>query len=263
MKGLKVLISITVVFILFGCVDSNRPNRRFSNIHQEEFDNILVQNNNKHYNLGNKILEKEFNDSVKKAIGEYMDSVRLFVNWEARIKNINSRETGNSSVALSFELQYTPEKYREVTFEVDYVLPKDSLQKDKIYNTVKNLSNYSTVYFDGFIRRRANGEAHYGSYSDDLMHSYPKFKFFLVDINTASKGDSLSNNLQRAVDLSYKAIEPLELNFKHIISKKESTKRVEKLAPQFNAAKEVLTLEEKMYIDRLTQALTYNFLYAQ
>ena len=66
---------------------------------------MLVQNNNKHYNLGNKILEKEFNDSVKKAIGEYMDSVRLFVNWEARIKNINSRETGNSSVALSFELQ--------------------------------------------------------------------------------------------------------------------------------------------------------------
>ena len=83
------------------------------------------------------------------------------------------------------------------------------------------------------------------------------------EVNLYHVRDSLSNNLQRAVDLSYKAIEPLELNFKHIISKKESTKRVEKLAPQFNAAKEVLTLEEKMYIDRLTQALTYNFLYAQ
>lgn len=263
-KNMKNLyIFIVIVFAMYGCVDSNRPNRKFSNIQQEEFDNMLVQNNKKHYDLGNKILEKEFNDSVKKAIGEYMDSVMLFVNWEAKIKNINSNETGNSSVALSFELQYTPEKYREVTFEVDYVLPKDSLQKDKIYSTVKNLDDYSTVYFDGFIRRKANGEAHYSSYSDDLMHSYPKFKFFIVDINTASKGDTLSNNLQKAVELSFKAIEPLDLNFKKIISNKESTNRVEKVAPQFKAAKEVLSSEEKMYIDRLTQALTYNFLYAQ
>lgn len=71
------------------------------------------------------------------------------------------------------------------------------------------------------------------------------------------------NNLQNAVDLSFQAIEPLELNFKKEISKKESSKRVEKIAPRFKAAKEVLTQDEKAYIDRLTQALTYNFLYAQ
>ena len=95
------------------------------------------------------------------------------------------------------------------------------------------------------------------------MHSYPDFKFFVVDINTTSKGDTLSNNLQNAVDLSFQAIEPLELNFKKEISKKESSKRVEKIAPRFKATKEVLTQDEKAYIDRLPQALTYNFLYAQ
>lgn len=58
-------------------------------------------------------------------------------------------------------------------------------------------------------------------------------------------------------------LEPLELNFKKKISKKESRKRVEKIASRFKAAKEVLTQDEKAYIDRLTQALTYNFLYAQ
>ena len=31
----------------------------------------------------------------------------------------------------------------------------------------------------------------------------------------------------------------------------------------YKAAKEVLTQDEKAYVDRLTQALTYNFLYAQ
>lgn len=71
----------------------------------------------------------------------------------------------------------------------------------------------------------------------------------MVDINTTSKGDTLSNNLQNAVDLSFQAIKPLELNFKKKISKKESSKRVEKIAPRFKAAKEALTQDEKAYIE--------------
>ena len=254
---------LLIVFALYGCVGApTKANKKFLNVQQENFDNMLARNKDKSYRLGNKILEKEFNDSIKLAMGEYMDSVKLFVNWKAQIQNINSRETGKS-IALSFELEYAPEQYRKVTFDVDYILPQDSINTDKIYQTIRSLNNYSTVYFDGFIRKKANGEAHYSSYSDDLMHSYPDFKFFVVDINTTSKGDTLSNNLQNAVDLSFQAIEPLELNFKKEISKKESSKRVEKIAPRFKAAKEVLTQDEKAYIDRLTQALTYNFLYAQ
>ena len=258
----KLCSLLLILFALYGCVQtSNKANKKFSNIQQENFDNMLAQNRDKSYHLGNKILEKEFNDNVRLAMGEYMDSVKLFVNWKAQIKNINSNETGKS-VVLSFVLEYTPEQYRTVSFDVDYILSKDSLNSDKIYNTIKKLNNYSTVYFDGFIRKKANGEAHYNS-SKDLMHSYPKFGFFIVDINTTSKGDTLSNNLQNAVDLSFKAIEPLELNFKKQISKQESSKRIDKITPQFKAAKEILTQEEKAYVNRLTQALTYNFLYAQ
>lgn len=35
------------------------------------------------------------------------------------------------------------------------------------------------------------------------------------------------------------------------------------IAPEFKAAKDKLTKEEQAYIDRLTQALTFDFLYAQ
>ena len=175
-----------------------------------------------------------------------IDNKRI-VNWKAQIQNINSRETVKS-IALSFELEYAPEQYRKVTFDVDYILPQDSINTDKIYQAIRSLNNYSTVYFDGLIRKKANGEAHYSSYSDDFMHSYPDFKFFVVDNNTTSKGDTLSNNLQNAVDLSFQAIEPLELNFKKEISKKESSKRVEKIAPRFKAAKEVLTQDERKRI---------------
>lgn len=69
--------------------------------------------------------------------------------------------------------------------------------------------------------------------------------------------------MKKAVELSYKAIEPLKLNYKKEISKKESNKRVDMIAPEFKAAKDKLTKEEQAYIDRLTQALTFDFLYAQ
>ena len=95
------------------------------------------------------------------------------------------------------------------------------------------------------------------------MHSYPRFKFYVVDINTTSKGDTLSNNLLNAVDLSFQYIETLGLYFKKEISKKESSKRVGKIAPRLEAAKEVLTQDEKAYVDRLSKALMYNFLYAE
>ena len=142
-----------------------------------------------------------------------------------------------------------------------------SLKKDKIYSTVRNLSELSDVYFDGFIRTKANNVAHYSGYfssaSDDMFLSYPDFHFFIVDINAASKGDTLSNDLQKAVDLSFEALEPLKLNFKKEISDKEKNDRIKAIAPEFTSAKEKLSEEDKGYINRLTNAITLNFLYAK
>jgi hypothetical protein len=83
-----------IVLVLCSCVVTPvESKKKFSNVQQENFEEILARNREKSYRLGNKILEKEFNDSVKLAMGEYMDSVKLFVNWKAIISKINSRET--------------------------------------------------------------------------------------------------------------------------------------------------------------------------
>ncbi len=268
MNSYSIILLCTVTMMMVcGCVNTPQKSSesKFSNVQQEHFDKMLAANKKKSFDFGNDIQEREFNDSVKLAIGEYMDSTKLFINWKAQIQHISSYETGDNSMALSFELEYAPEEYRKVTFDVNYVVPKDSLDSDKIYKTVKNLRDYSTVYFDGFIRTKANGEAHYNySLSDDhLMHSYPDFKFFIVDINPESKGDTISGNLRKAIDLSFKAIEPLKQNFRKEISKKESDRRVAEIAPLFKSAKEKLTNEERAYINRLTEALTVNFVYAE
>lgn len=252
---------LLILFALYGCVGTpTETNKKFSNVQQNNFHEMLIENESKMRSLGNDILREEFDDSVRLAMGKYMDSVKLFVNWKAKIKDIKSEEIGKS-ISLSFKLEMPKGSIDEVIFDVDYLLPQDSTNNDKIYQTIRGIDNFSTVYFDGFIRKKANGEAHYNDTGRN-RHIYPEFKLFVVDINTTSKGDSLSNNLQNAVDLAFQSIEPLELEFKKEISEKESSKRFDKIVPRFNAAKEILTQEEKAYVNRLLQALTYNFLYA-
>ena len=269
-NSLLILMIFALCFISSCVVPTTNKEKknRFANAQQEQFDDKLKYFDTKKYDYRNDILKKEYLDSVRLATGLYMDSVKLFVNWKAKIQDIKSREN-NGNVILSFELEYQPEEYRKVAFDVDYVLPnnEDTLKKDKIYSTVRNLSELSDVYFDGFIRTKANNEAHYSGYfssaSDDMFLSYPDFHFFIVDINAASKGDTLSNDLQKAVDLSFEALEPLKLNFKKEISDKEKNDRIKDIAPEFTSAKEKLSEEDKGYINRLTNAITLNFLYAK
>lgn len=259
------LLLLILSLVMSSCVQNvgNNNRQKYANVQQKEFDNMLAMNVKKYYHLGNDIQKKEFNDSVKLSIGSYMDSVKLFNNWEGTIEKIRMDETGQKSIHLSFEIKYKPEEYREICFEVDYVLPKDSTNSDKIYQTVRNLDEFSEVKFDGFIRTKSNGEAYYGNYSDDLIHSYPDFNFFLIDINLKSSNDSISDNLRNAINVSFESIEPLKLNFRGQISQKESDKRMKQLLPKFQAAKETLTKEERTYIDRLCQALTLNFIYGK
>ena len=175
---------LLIVFALYGCVGApTKANKKFSNVQQENFDNMLARNKDKSYHLGNKILEKEFNDSVKLAMGEYMDSVKLFVNWKAQIQNINSRETGKS-IALSFELEYAPEQYRKVTFDVDYILPQDSINTDKIYQTIRSLNNYSTVYFVGYFYNLT----HSISYRLRIYISHPQQTCTKIAIKKSNEG---------------------------------------------------------------------------
>ncbi len=261
MKTIKLVIFL--LFVTFFCSCVYNPPKKFVNEQQNEFDDMLVQIIQKSRSVRNEIAEQEFNDSIRLAMGQYMDSTKLFVNWKATIKDIKSTQSG-SLTNLSFVLYYKPEEYREVEFYVDYLVSNDSLKTDKVYQTVKNLSNYSTVYFDGFIRTKNNGEAYYQIIAfEDLIYSYPDFKFFVVDVNTTSKGDTLPPHLHNAIDLGFEAIEPLKLNYRKEISDTESKKRLETITPRFNVAKDSLTTEELSYINRLMTALTYNFMFAK
>ena len=272
---MKKLCSIVlVVLALSSCVGTpNNTDQKFANVQQDNFEIILAKNRESYYRLGNDILRKEFSDSVKVAMGEYMDSVKLFVNWVARIHHVDITEL-RQSILLSFDLEYGPREYipnafrnvpannSEVTFRVDYGVSKDSADSDQIYQKLKTIDEYSTVYFDGFIRMKSNGEAHYvDSDYDTFIHRTPKFKFFIVDINKVSKGDTLSRNLANAVGVSYEIMKQVE---RSTILKKELDRHwIDSVATKNKSAKEILTSEELEYLNRFTHALSRNFLYAE
>lgn len=54
----KIWSLLLIVFALCGCVGTpTQANKKFSNVQQENFDNMLARNKDKSYRLGNKIWE--------------------------------------------------------------------------------------------------------------------------------------------------------------------------------------------------------------
>ena len=264
MKSIIGYVFAILLMLNCSCVPTGTGQpQRFPNPQQQKFDDMLARFNNSSLKYSsNQIRKKEFLDSVKYATYCFVASSKLFTNWQGVISHINSQKSGNSTV-LEFDITYKPEEYREVTFNCKYIFPTDSLSSDELYQKVHELDGYETVYFDGFIRTLSDKTVKYSwSSSDDLFLPYPKFQFFVIDLSTNQKSDTISPNLKNAIDLTFDAIEPLKLNFEGKISKKECNKLVTAIAPKFEDAKSRLTISEKRYIDRLAQACTVNFLYA-
>lgn len=260
-KNTVVCVMAAIIIALSACV--NPSQKSGYNDQQASFDKFLSNRNNHKYDSRNDIQKAEFLKQFESDLYDYVDSVKLFVNWIGKIESISTRDVGRNRTQVKFNIYYTPEQYRKVEFNCLYVIDNNSLETDYIYNTVKNISNGSTVFFDGFIRTTNHNTVKYyfNKPGDELNLPYPHYDFFIVEIGTASRGDSLSANLQAAVECAYKINEPLKLNYQKKISNAEQKKRWKAIEPEFKAAKIKLTKEEDSYLSRLINALTMNYLY--
>jgi hypothetical protein len=265
---MKKFVSIGIIFSVLmvlcpSCENTNNKSSMFSNSEQAAFDKFLSEKNSRRYSQKNDIQEKEYLDQFEQDLFNYVDSVGLFVNWKGRIKDISTSNTGKHSTSIDFRVYYEPEQYRKVEFRCLYVVDNDSLKNDHIYNVVKNISNYSTVYFDGFIRTTNKNTVKYNYHSpgDDLNIPYPTYDFFIIDIGEVNRGDTLSPNLQSAIDYAYKINKVVKQHILKQISDEEMHNQLETINPDFTAVKSELTTEEVAYLDRLTNAMTMNVIY--
>jgi len=261
MKRIETLFAVIIITLFVGCVPQKKHSN-FENKQQQNFYNFLAIKREMSHGQLNDIQKKEFLNQFEEELVNYLDSIKLFVNWKGTIKDIKTKETGNST-AIEFEIYYKPEEYREISFFCTHIVENDSLKNDYIYNQVKNISDYSTVYFDGFIRTDNKNKVSYDwrSSGDELNIPYPKYKFWILDIGTIKRNDSLSVNLQKAVDFGYKMIQPMKLQYQNQISKTEADKLHNDMLPEFQKLQSSLTAQEKKYTQRFSTCLVYNFLY--
>jgi hypothetical protein len=237
---------------------------KLENKQQQSFDTFLLSKRAKEYNQANDIQKKQFYSEFENELYGYIDSVKLFVNWNGRISDIKTESNGKSTY-VKFKITYQPEEYRKISFFCTHLAKSDSLNDDYIYNKVKSIPDNSEVYFDGFIRTKNNNKVdyHLGNPGEDLNIAYPDYKFWIIDISNTKRNDTLTSNLKNTVDCCYKITQPLKQLYLKQISKSESDKQHRNLLPAFEILKSKLSNDEIKYVQRLNTCLVYNFLFGE
>ncbi len=235
----------TMAVVLFAsCAPRNSQNAQ-----NEEKENPLVeylkQYKGKNYDAGNSIQRDELWQEREDGLLLLQDSVGVFNNIKGQIDNITARDVRDSKV-VEFWVKVRPEEYFEITLECSHIVHRDSLESDSLYQIVKGLSNYSTVYVDGAIAVKSNGKIANASWGDkDLQFSYPKYNFNVVALST-SPLPKVSANIQNAIVVWRRS-------FEGILKNGKSAETDENIAA-FKKATENLTPEEDAYMGKYVHA---------
>lgn len=255
---MKFNVLLFAVLGLFMANCNPQTSKKQSKTQQQSFNEFLNIKKELEYRQGNDIQKKEFFKQFETDLFKYLDSVKVFTNWKGQIKDIKTKEFDKSTL-LEFEIFYEPEKYREITFHCSYLVNNDSLNNNYLFNKVKNLSNYSTVYVDGFIKRKLDNTVSY--YMENLFEehiSYPHYKFNVIEISKESKADTLSQILQNAIVVDFEVMDLFKENFKKKITQEERNKKLDSL--KFDSVQSVLSEHEKIYSQRIRQFLLNDFM---
>lgn len=248
-----------LLFLVFVCsCDSTQNKYAFQNKTQEKFDNLLKATREKEYSQSNDIQKKEFLANFDTSLIHFIDSSKVFVNWSGTISDIKKREVDTVTI-ISCKISYKPEEYREVSFHCDHAVATAKVNTDSLYQKLKSISDFSTVYFDGFIIKDADNKVLYDYGSDDLKIAYPNYKFNLLDISTQPRSDALSQNLQFVINVDFEVVELLKQKVQKKITDAEWQKKTKALG--LDNLEDKLTPFEKAYSTRLKQYLFSDFLY--
>lgn len=241
---MKHFIYTMAVVLLASCGPRN-PQSTKSEERQNPLVEYLQQYKGKNYNAGNSIQRDELWQEREDGLVTLQDSVGVFNNLKGRIENITARDVRDSKV-VEFWIKIEPEKYFEITLECSHIVHKDSLDGDSLYQIVKGLSNYSTVYVDGAIAVTSKVKAANASWGDkDLQFSYPKYKFNIVALST-SPLPKVSDKVQNAIVIWRRG-------FEGILKNGKSAENDANIAA-FKQATADLTPEEDAYMGKYVHA---------
>ena len=229
------------IVLLVSC----NPRMQQTKEKQSELVEYLLKYKEAKYNTGNSIQRDELWQEREDGLVVLQDSIGVFNNLKGRINRIRANDIRKSKV-LEFEIEIEPEKYFKIDLECRYIIHQDSVQTDSLYNQIKSLSNYTTVYVDGAIAITTNLKPDNSSISDkDLQFSYPDYNFNVVALSTEPLPE-ISDNLRNVIVVWRKG-------FECILKNGKSAETDEKI-DAYKKASELLTPTEDTYMDKYINA---------
>ena len=247
---MKKIYIFLLTLLLVACVEQNT---KFSNPVQQRFDDLLAKNKFDISRAANDIKKEEIQNNFETVLTEFLDSVILFVGFKGTISNIQLRDE-RSNKSLSFKITYKPEENREITFYCSRLFESGKLENFELYNSIKELSNHSTVYLDGVIRRNSDNSIIYDIYSlyDSMMkHLYPKYRFFPLAVTSKDNGHKLPENLMQLIRIDSEVISIAGKETDKEVSSGSFSKIVEQKKDEAQALFRTLTPEQKEYRNHL------------
>lgn len=192
MRKIVVAILLTQLFSVLSCTQKVEDTKNeYSNLNDTQmkyYELITLQNNalNGKPRKINKIQQELYLDSVQKAQKAFYKENPIFFNWIGTIKNINMTKKDNRTV-IDFEISL---KHPYDTIKIKFICRgerfTDSLSNYHIYNAIKNIPDYSKVYFTGFLGDEIIHNYLYKDLtSDDIQES-----FDIIDLSTTPLDDS-------------------------------------------------------------------------
>lgn len=256
-KSLFTIVTIVgLTFAVSGCNPNKSVKREMSEQQKIFYHKIIDINSMERRGFANQIQKDDFEKKSNRDLFNYMDSVKLFTNWIGTISNIEKEESGET-IALNFKLNlFEDNVYNKIIFNVTHLVDKKNLDRDHIYQSVKGIPEHSRVYFDGFMRT-TNTNEFYKDFSDH-DNSY---KFWIIDVSTKEIKDKTYDDFKKGLELTFEICNTMKKSYLKQISDKEKNKKMESLMPELKRLKEKMPIEDKLYIERVANALVHNFLF--
>lgn len=242
---MKHFIYMMAIVLLVSCSPRMQQNKE----KQNELVEYLLKYKEANYNTGNSIQIDELWQEREDGLVVLQDSIGVFHNLKGRINRIRANDIGKSKV-LEFEIEIEPEQYFKIDLECRYIIPQDSVQTDSLYNQIKSLSNYTTVYVDGAIAITTNLKPDNSSISDkDVQFSYPDYNFNVVALSREPLPE-ISDNLRNVIVVWRKG-------FEYILKNGKSAETDEKI-DAFKKASELLTPTEDAFMGKYISVCSFD-----
>lgn len=258
MKKFVLILMIPCTLFFCSCGEEHKYNEQ-----QAAFEKLLSDSETEMSKQKNDIQKEEYIKVFNQNLFDFISKEKIFVNWEGKISKIRTESKGELA-AVEFTISYSPNKIYTREFECTHIVNNNDLESDPIYSKVKTMSDYSPVFFDGFIRTNNSNDIVYST--DYSIHFHPelprsRYQFFIIDISTESHGE-LSQNLKEALELSRQYVSIMKQNFLKEITDKKKEEELSKISPEYDAAKDKLSKLELEYLDRYSQAMMFQFLFS-